>query len=126
MADLESKSITELRGIFSAMGGNVNFSDAKPALITKIGLRIQDRMPKVEPIQTAVPEDQRLRTEAPAHNMDRDSLIAALQPFIDKGLILTFPEHDSWQMSYLKKTDSGSLRTSLRVIVGCAREVMRK
>jgi len=125
MADLESKSITELRGMYASMGGDVNFSDSKTTLITKIGLRISDRMPKVDPIQTAVPEDQRLRTNPPAHNMDQESVTEALQPFIDAGLRLSFPEHDSWQMSFGKKTDSGSLRVPLRVIVGCARGVMK-
>lgn len=125
MSDLESKSITELRGMYSSMGGNVNFSDSKNVLITKIGLRISDRMPKVEPIQTAVPEDQRLRTVAPAENMDQQSVLDALKPFVDAGLRLWFPESDSWQMSFGKKMDSGSLRIPLRVIVNCAREVMK-
>jgi hypothetical protein len=125
MSDLESKSITELRGMFSSMGGNVNFSDSKTTLITKIGLRISDRMPKVQPIQTAIPEDQRLRCIAPARNMNQQDVSEALKPFIEAGLQLSFPEHDSWQMLFRKKTDSGSLRVPLRVIVGCAREVMK-
>jgi hypothetical protein len=125
MADLETKSLTELRGMYSAMGGNVSFSDSKTTLITKIGLRISDRMPKVEPIQTAVPSDQRLRTVAPARNMTQEQVAEALKPFTDAGLILSFPEHDSWQMTFGKKTDSGSLRVPLRVIVGCARSVMK-
>jgi len=122
---LNDKSLTELRGMYSAMGGNVNFSDTKTVLVTKINLRISDRMPKPEVIQTAVPEDQRLRTVAPAANMDQAEVVATLQPLIDAGLRLTFPAHDQWMMQHLNKTDSGSLRVPLRVIVGCAREVMR-
>jgi hypothetical protein len=48
---------------------------------------------------------------------------ATLQPFVDKGLHLTFTK-DTWSMVWGSKTDSGTLRAPIRDIIKCAQRVM--
>ena len=123
---LDDKSITELRGILTAMGGDMQFSDNKKDLLRKIEIKrsaIGGDKPR-QPIYTSPPDDQRLRTIPPAKNMAAETLIEAMQPFVERGLHLDCTDTE-WTMSCGKKTDSGNLRMPLRVVVGCAREVMR-
>lgn len=111
--------------MYSAMGGSVSFSDPKNIVIQKINQHLADKVATPDPIRTVMPDDHRLRTVPPAKNMDADSVRATLAEFIERGLKLDFPEPNQWTMRLGKRCDSGSLRVPLRVIVQCAREVMR-
>ena len=123
---LETKTITELRGILAAMGGDMQFSDTKKVLLQKIETKRHsiNSDTAVQPIYTSPPDDQRLRIVPPSKNMAAEALTEALQPFIDRGLRLECTDTE-WTMSCGKKADSGNLRMPLRVVVGCAKEVMR-
>ncbi len=48
----------------------------------------------------------------------------ALTDYKAKGLKLSFPNEETWYMSFNKKHDSGTLRQPLRVIMRCADEVL--
>lgn len=69
--------------------------------------------------------DARLMTKPPAKFSQHAELVALLEPHTTAGLHLTFPEPEVWEMSYGKKTDTGSMRVPLRVILKCAEEIMK-
>lgn len=120
-----SKSIVELRGIAQAIGAKFSFSDDAKALQKAIDKKLEERIPKPPQLEELKPEDQRLRTRTPARGMTQKALDEALQDQKKRGLKLYFPTSDTWQMSFNKKVDSGTLRMPLRVIVSCAEEVLK-
>lgn len=121
---LEQKSITELRGMAQAIGVKIDFGYGKARLIELIGAAMLAKLPKAPDPVPVVPEDQRLRTVPPAKNCEQYQVEEALKPWIDKGLRLSFPKVDEWRMEFLRKHDTGTMRMPLRVIIGCARDVM--
>lgn len=120
---MSKKSLTEMRGLAQSMGVKWTFSDNVNSLEQKIKLRQTEIMPQPVPIPVPIPEDQRLRTLPPAKVSDEQMIRTMLQPYVERGLSLTF-SNGQFQMAYGKKTDSGTMRQPPRVIINCARKVM--
>lgn len=123
---LELRSIHELRGMVSAMGGRLDFGDDKKKLAAKIKSMLDAQLPQPQVMIPDMPEDMRLRIVPPARNLPRDQVIAALSEYTERGMRLSFPRPDQWRMEFMKKHDTGTMRMPLRVIVGCAQQVMEK
>lgn len=70
------------------------------------------------------PYDARLMTKAPSRKTSQEEIQEILQPFVDVGLKLRFDE-ERWYMSIGNKTDEGTLRMPLRVVVECAKRIYR-
>lgn len=121
---LEEKSLTELRSIAQGIGVSFNFSTDKKHLIQEIKQHSVSLIPKPNAELPKVPEPERIRIIPPTKNPTRETITQTLQPFIDRGLKLSF-DGDTFHMRMGKKEDTGNVRTSLRVIVRTAEAVMR-
>jgi len=81
------------------------------------------------PVKDVLPEpaayDARLMTKPPSRKSDKELALEVLAPFIAKGLHVDFPNEEEWRMKWGKREDTGTLRMPPRVIVGCAKEMMR-
>ena len=117
---LEDKSLTELRGNYSAMGGSVNFGDPKNVLLQKIKSHLEYRT-RSDVAPTVIYQNApQIDDNTPIEQFIRE----ALSLFIDRGLKLSFSGNE-WVMSCGKKSDSGSITAPINIIFGCAREVVR-
>lgn len=121
---LQNKSITELRGIAQSFGVADIFQKDKTQLVQAIEMKQAGiaPAPKIE-IDKPV-YDARLMTKAPSRRSSREEVEELLQPYVARGLNLSFDE-ERWYMSCGKKTDEGTLRMPLRVVMNCADKVMR-
>lgn len=117
---LEKKSIHELRGIAQAVGLDMDWEWDRLKLIKKIDGKVAPPPPPV-PSMSDEPQDQRLRTVPPAYNLSQHAITEAMRPYMDKGIVLTYPTAETWQMNIGKRQDSGSIRVPLRVIIECAK-----
>ncbi len=120
---LDTKSIVELRGIAQSMNVPFTMADDKKKLIQAIQIK-QDAMftPPPAPIMPDV-SYHALRSRTVPKSSDEAMVRATLQPFVDKGLHLSF-HGDTWSMIWGGKTDSGTLKQPIRVIIKCAQKVM--
>lgn len=67
--------------------------------------------------------DARLMTKPPSRRSNRDEIKELLSPYVARGLHLTFGD-EQWFMTCGKKSDQGTMRMPLRVVLRCARKVM--
>jgi hypothetical protein len=120
---LEKKSLTEIRGIASAIGLKVNFGDGKEKLVGLINDRMKATVepPRFPPPLT--PVDTRTMDAPPLHRCNRKQIEDALADFIRRGLVVTYPNEDLWHMKLGKREDSGPMRMPLRHIIGVARQL---
>lgn len=110
--ELESLSIGVLRSKSAEMGLPTPNTLKKAELIQNI-LSVQVQMkPKDKP----QPEVVEVKSDT-GDRTDFDELEKALQPFIDKGLVLRKEEDDTFYMKFKKKEDSGTLKQRMKVIV---------
>ena len=119
------KSIVELRGIAQAIGAKYSFGDDANKLQRAIDKRLAERIPEPPPLEESTPMDHRLRSKPPARGITQRQLDEALSDHKGRGLKLYFPKEETWQISFNKKHDSGTLRMPLRVILKCADEILR-
>lgn len=122
---LEKKSLHELRGIAQSYGiGNI-FSKESAQLIQEIGLKQQALTP--EPVVPPVkPEyDARLMTKPPAKSSTQDDVRRLLQPHIERGMHLEFPDPETWHITHGKRSDTGTIRMPHRVVLDCANKLMK-
>lgn len=68
--------------------------------------------------------DARLMTKRPAKRGDQQEVERLLQPYIERGLHLSFPEPEIWAMRCGKKTDTGTMRMPMRIILRCAEKML--
>ncbi len=47
-----------------------------------------------------------------------------LEPYVTKGLKVSFPEPETWAMAFGKRNDTGSMRIPPRIILKCADKVL--
>lgn len=113
-------SLVELRSVAQATGVKVAWSDGRADLISRINARLSDLAKPLAvdaPPDYAPPDDQQQAAQR--------NIVAALKPLTDRGMRLTFPAPDTWQIDHLKHQDSGNINQPVRVIYDIAREVMR-
>jgi hypothetical protein len=114
---LHERSLTELRAMASAVGVTVSFADTKSKLV--------DAIRKTVDAKSAKPLPFRAIGVKPEEGSSQANIITALKPLIDRGLIVTFPDADSWFMTRNKKEDSGSMNIPLLSIVRCAEAIFK-
>ncbi len=120
---LRDKSLTELRGIAQSFGVADIFKMDSKKLIQMIEMKQQALVP-VPKIEIPKPEyDARLMTKPPSKKSEQVEIEKLLTPYLAKGLRVRF-EDERWYMSYRNKTDEGTLRMPLRVVLRCAEKVM--
>lgn len=123
MTGLRSKSLTELRGIAQSYDIQDIFQKDVAHLVQAIEQK-QKSLTPAPAIEIPKPEyDARLMTKAPARKSDESLLLEYLQPYIERGLKVTF-EPEMWKMQLGLKTDQGTLRMPPRVVLDCARRIM--
>ena len=105
------------------MGAKWSFGDDRNALMQKISLRQTEILPPPIPVIIPTPEDQRLRTRTPSKTSDEEMIRQMLQPYVDRGLHLSFSD-GLFHMKHGIKTDSGTMRQPPRVILNCAKRLM--
>lgn len=125
MAFLKQKSLTELRGIAQSFGISDIFSKTNIQLAQEIELKQQKLIPPVAPPIPKPEYDARLMTRPPSKTSNQDDIIALLKDHISRGLHVTFPEPDKWEMRFGNKNDSGTTRMPLRTILNCANAVLK-
>ena len=121
---LSTKSLTELRGIAQMVGVADIFSLSRAHLLQAIELKQSAiaPMPVVE-----LPEqpmyDARLMSMPPAEISEREEIEELLEPYVARGLRIKFDD-ERWYMAIGAKTDEGTLRMPLRVVLRKAQEIM--
>lgn len=120
---LESKSITQIRGIASAIGLKVNFGDGKDKLLGLVQEKLKADLPRPVLPPPLTPQDTRLMDSPPLHRVNRTQLEDALRDYIRRGLVITYPSNDLWHMRVGKREDSGPMRMPLRHVLQVARDL---
>lgn len=120
------KTIHELRAIAQGYGvsGNI-FSMGENELNQAIQLKQTELAPKPSIIIPPPEYDGRLRHKPPSKTSSKNDIRELLKPYTDIGMQLSFPLPETFHMSYNKKEDTGNIKQPLRVILGCAREIMK-
>jgi len=114
---LEQRSLTELRAMAAAVGVTVSFADTKSALIKAIRAQVDAKASKPLPFAPI--------GVTPHEGSSQMNVMNALRTLIDRGLIVTFPTHDTWHCERNKKVDSGNINMPLLSIVRCAEAVSK-
>lgn len=122
--ELKSLHISRVRQHAAALGLGVSFSEKKNDLIARIVEVQQTIQPKREekPATIAEASEEQLRSKPAARGTNQKEVLEALQPYVAKGLHVSFPDDESFYISFKKKNDSGTLRQPLRII--CRRAEM--
>lgn len=121
---LQNKSLTELRGIAQSFEIADIFQKDQRQLIQAIELKQQGLAPKPK-VEIPRPEyDARLMTKPPSKKSTQEELEQLLAPYVARGLHVEF-EPEWWKMSFGKKTDEGTMRQPLRIILRCAEKLMQ-
>ncbi len=122
---LQDKSIHELRQIAQGHGIGEIFSMDMIQLRQAIEQKQIEMLPKPEIVVPRPEYDASLMTKPPSKKTDQAEMEKLLQAHIARGLVLTFPDQENWQMQFGKVTDSGTMRMPSRVVLNCAEKVMR-
>ena len=120
---LKDKSLHELRAIAQGYGIADIFSKDAVQLAQAIELKQVTMAPALEVPFVQPSYDARLMTAAPADISDEKSVRELLQPLVDRGLHLSF-DPERWYMAHGKRTDEGTMRMPLRVVLRCAEKLM--
>lgn len=124
MTELHTKSLHELRGVAQAFGVSDVFRKDAVHLAQEIELKQQAMIPKVVALPPRPQYDARLMTKTPSRRSSEADIESLLREHIALGLRLSFDE-ENWHMQYGNKTDGGTLRMPLRVVLQCAEKIMR-
>lgn len=120
---LSSKSLTELRGIAQSLDVPNVFQLDQVHLIQEITAKQIAAMPAPK-VEIPRPEyDARLMNKPPSKRSNEEEIRQLLIPYVQRGLNLSFDE-ERWYMSSGKKTDEGTLRMPLKIVLRCAEKVM--
>lgn len=123
---LQSKSLTDLRGIAQSFGVADIFTKDKNALVQAIELKQQGIAPAPRSENPLPAYDARLMTKSPSRKANVQEAEALLKPFTDRGLKVRYDDNgEYWYMSFSKKTDEGTMRQPLRQLWNCAEAVMK-
>jgi len=123
--NLEGKSIHELRAIAQSFEIDDIFSKDADQLTQAIEIERNELIPKPKIEIPKAEYDSRLMTRPPSKRSDKDNILNLLDGHIKLGLRVEFPEPEIWSMFFGKKTDTGSMRMPLRVLIQCADRIMK-
>lgn len=122
---LEDKTIVELRAIAQGYGVDNIFRMKKNELVQAIRLKQEPETPD-SVINIPPPDyDRRIANKPPAKLSTRTKIEEILARHVQVGLNLSFDE-ERWYMTYQGRTDEGTLRMPLRVVLRCADKLMTK
>lgn len=122
---LQGKSLVQLRGIAQSYDIPDIFQKDERQLIQAIELKQASIQPDAKVEIPKPPYDARLMLKPPSNKTNRADIEEILAPHVSRGLRLTFDENNErWLMSFGKKTDEGTVRMPLRVVLRCANKVM--
>lgn len=120
---LQGKTLTQLRGIAQSYGISDIFQKDQRHLIQAIELKQTDLQPKPK-IEIPKPEyDARLMSRPPSRKSDRAQIEELLAPYVARGLRLSFSD-EQWFMACGKKTDEGTIRMPLKIVLRCAERIL--
>lgn len=120
---LQNKSLIELRGIAQSLGVADVFQKDHAQLLQAIEIKQQAVLP-VPKLEIPRPEyDARLMSKPPSRKSNQADIEQLLVPYVSRGLHLKFDE-ERWYMQHGKKTDEGTLRMPLKIVMRCAEKVM--
>jgi len=117
---LHKKTIHELRAIAQGYGVPDLFGKSVTQLVQAIELKQQGMVVVADPLPARPEYDARLMTRSPSRKTDESEITALLQPYITRGLHLTFPEPEQWHMRWGVREDTGTTRMPLRAVLRCA------
>lgn len=120
---LRQKSLTEIRGIAQSFSVADIFAKDKAQLIQAIELKQQAIQPAPVIAVAPPPYDARLMTKAPARRSQQQEIDELLKPYVARGLRIRYDD-ERWYMACGKKTDEGTLRMPLRIVLHCAAKVI--
>lgn len=121
---LQTKTLHQLRSIAQGYGIGDIFAKTETQLRQEIELKQVEQLPKPEIVIPQPEYDARLMTRPPAKRSDKDLIQEGLKEYIARGLRLTFPDEETWQMQYSKKIDTGTIRMPLRHVLNCAAKLI--
>ena len=121
--ELRHKSIHELRGMAQAFGISDIFEKDAIKLSQEIELKQQSLIPPPVVLPPRPEYDSRLMTKPPSRRASMGDITDLLEPYIMRGLKLTFDE-EHWFMANGVKNDTGTIRMPLRHVLDAARRVM--
>lgn len=121
---LRKKSMTELRAIAQGYGVSDIFTMDTAQLVQAIEAKQKSMAPEFK-VEIPKPEyDPRIMTKIPARVSEQGVIERLLEPYIARGLTLTFPEPETWAMSCGKRNDTGTMRMPPRIVLMCADKVL--
>ena len=121
--ELRKESIHKLRTMAQAFGVTDIFEKDAVRLAQEIELKQQTLIPPPIVLPPKPEYDARLMTKPPARRSSMDEILDLLEPYIIRGLKVTFDNED-WAMANGVKTDCGTIRMPLKTVLECARKVM--
>ena len=122
---LKDKTIHQLRSIAQGFDIPDIFSKDHAQLVQAIEMK-RDKMIPEPVISPPLPQyDARMMTEDPSAIVSKEELDRMLEPYRAKGLHVSYPDPESFQMEFGKKTDTGTLRQPLRNILLCAEKILK-
>ena len=121
--ELRHKSIHELRGMAQAFGISDIFEKDAIKLSQEIELKQQKLIPPPVVLPPRPEYDSRLMTKLPGKRASMDEILDLLEPYIMRGLKITFSE-ETWSMANGIKNDTGTIRMPLKHVLDAARRVM--
>lgn len=115
---IDKKSLTELRSIATSMGIIADWGDDKAHLLQKISLHVGDKIeePPTPILINIIGNNNPIVT--------REAIEVALEGFKPLGLVLSFPDGNTWEIYCNRKRDSGSFCMPLWNIIQCAKGVV--
>lgn len=125
MANLQNKSITQLRGIAQSFGIENIFQMDRVKLTQTIEMKQAALQPIPEVVIPKPDYDARLMSKPPAKQVDGKWAKELLREYISRGLNFRVDEHgERWYMVSGKKNDEGTMRMRPDTLLSCAKRVM--
>jgi hypothetical protein len=121
--ELRYKSIHDLRGMAQAFGITDIFEKDVIRLSQEIELKQKELIPAPVPLPPRPEYDARLMDKPPGRRASMEEMLDLLEPYIIRGLKVTFDE-EHWFMHSGVKNDTGTIRMPLKHVLEAARKVM--
>lgn len=118
--ELEALPRAKVMSYAANLGMGTPFNEKKADLINRV---VMVQSSAIEPKK---PEPEKIVVVQAVEKPDQEEVRKALQSFVDRGMVLTFPDENSFQIEYKAKRDSGTLHQPLKSIVRVAEYICRQ